>query len=73
MSDYEDRQGTWPAVYFIRDDLKNEKMWLLQEMGEMGWVLTEENEDRLKEISERVEEINEILRNVNVNGYRPEE
>lgn len=73
MSDYEDRQGTWPAVYFIRDDLKNEKMYLLREMSEMGWVLTDESKDRLKEISERVEEINEILLKVSMNGYRPEE
>ena len=73
MSDYDDTTGTWPAVYFIRDDLKNEKMWLLQEMGDMGWHLTEKQKDRLKEISDRIEDINDILHNVNMNLYSIEE
>lgn len=73
MSDYDDKQGTWPAVYFIRNDLKKEKSWLLDEMMDMGWTLTDDTQHRLREITERIEEINEILLNVSTNSYQVEE
>ena len=73
MSDYDDKQGTWPAVYFIRDDLNREKRILLEEMGDMGWSLTEENKERLRDINARVVEINHILYNVSMKMWKPEE
>lgn len=73
MSDYEDKQGTWPAIYFIRDDLNKEKSILISEMSDMGWTLTEQSKDRLKEISTRIEEINDIIRKVTMNMYTLEE
>lgn len=73
MSDYDDKQGTWPAVYFIRDDLNREKSILLEEMGDMGWSLTEENKERLRDINARVVEINHILYNVSMKMWKPEE
>ena len=44
-----------------------------QEMGDMGWSLTDKQKDRLKEISDRIEDINDILHNVNMNLYSIEE
>ena len=73
MSDYDDKQGTWPAVYFIRNDLNREKAGLLDEMSDMGWVLTDETKERLKEISDRIEQINKILIDVSTNNYQVEE
>ena len=73
MSDYDDKQGTWPAVYFIRNDLNREKAGLLEEMSDMGWVLTDESKERLKEISDRIEQINKILVDVSTNNYQVEE
>ena len=73
MSDYDDKQGTWPAVYFIRDDLNREKRILLEEMGDMGWSLTDENRERLRDINARVMEINQILYNVSMKMWKPEE
>ena len=73
MSDYDDKQGTWPAVYFIRNDLNREKAGLLDEMSDMGWVLTDDTKERLKEISDRIEQINKILIDVSTNNYQVEE
>lgn len=73
MSDYDDKQGTWPAVYFIRNDLNREKAGLLDEMSDMGWVLTDDTKERLKEISDRIEQINKILVDVSTNNYQVEE
>ena len=73
MSDYDDKQGTWPAVYFIRDDLNREKNVLLEEMGDMGWSLTDENKERLRTINARVVEINHILYSVSMKMWKPEE
>ena len=73
MSDYDDKQGTWPAVYFIRNDLNREKAGLLDEMSDMGWVLTDGTKERLKEISDRIEQINKILIDVSTNNYQVEE
>ena len=73
MSDYDDKKGTWPAVYFIRNDLNREKAGLLEEMSDMGWVLTDDSKERLKEISDRIEQINKILVDVSTNNYQVEE
>ena len=67
------RGASYPAVYFIREDLKREKVSLLEDMREISlnyWGGTDPiMDDLLREVTARVEEINEILRKVNTGVY----
>lgn len=73
MEDPKKRTAAWPAVYFIRDDLKNEKMGLVDDMMTMSshyWAGTDPIQDAvLQNISDRIEEINMILHKVNMGMY----
>mgnify|MGYP000088402399 CR=1 FL=1 len=73
MEDPKKRTAAWPAVYFIRDDLKNEKARLVDDMRGMSmnyWAGTDPIQDAmLKNIGDRIEEINKILHNVNMGNY----
>ena len=76
--DFDDKTGSWPAVYFIKEDLKSEKQLLLEDMRELAltyWAGTDPILDAmLKDITKRIEEINGILLKVTNGGYNaPEE
>ena len=79
MEDPKKRTAAWPAVYFIREDLKNEKMSLVEDMRELSlhyWGGTDPIMDTLlKDISDRINEINDIIHNVTMNKYeiKPDE
>ena len=74
MESQNDRGATWPAIYFIREDLKNEKTNLIEDMMGMTmnyWGGTDPAmDDVLKNINSRIEEINDIVRNVTLNLYQ---
>ncbi len=76
MEDPKKRTAAWPAVYFIREDLKNEKMSLVEDMRELSlhyWGGTDPIMDTLlKDISDRINEINDIIYNVTMNNYEVE-
>ena len=79
MENPNERKAAWPAVYFIREDLKNEKASLVEDMRELSlhyWGGSDPVMDvLLKDISDRINEINDIIRNVTLNLYEiePEE
>ena len=69
----EERKGTYPAVYFIRQDLKDEKARLLEDMRDIAlntWGGTDPVLDEMmKYITSRVEDINKILIKVETGVY----
>ena len=69
----EKREASYPAVYFIRMDLKNEKMELCMDLRELEYCsehYPKEFIDHLKsDVTNRIEEINEILRKVDTGVY----
>lgn len=69
----EERKGTYPAVYFIRQDLKDEKARLLEDMRDIAlntWGGTDPVLDEMmKYITSRVEDINKILVKVETGVY----
>ena len=73
MESQNDKGATWPAIYFIREDLKMEKNKLIEDMMALTmnyWGGTDpEMDDVLKQINFRIEEINDIVRNVTLNLY----
>ena len=72
-----DREGTYQAMWFLKQDLKEEKSKLLEDMREISftyWAGTNPDIDKLlKLITNRVEEINKILLNVDSGSYKLEE
>lgn len=74
-----DRKGTYQAMWFLKKDLKEEKMQLLDSMRDMSSThLGEVDEDFYRiwteELSARLEEINRILMNIECGLYEaPEE
>jgi hypothetical protein len=73
MERQNDRGASYPAVYFIRMDLKNEKMELCMDLRELEYCsehYPKEFIDHLKsDVTNRIEEINEILRKVETGVY----
>ena len=72
-----DRKGTYQAMWFLKKDLKEEKTGLLEDMRELSlnyWGGTDPIMDELlKVVTERIEEINQILLNVDTGFYKLEE
>ena len=72
-----DREGTYQAMWFLKQDLKEEKSKLLEDMREISftyWAGTNSDIDKLLTlITNRVEEINKILLNVDSGFYKLEE
>ena len=72
-----DRKGTYQAMWFLKKDLKEEKTGLREDMREISlnyWGGTDPIMDELlKDVTERVEEINQILLNVDTGFYKLEE
>lgn len=69
-----DRNGTYQAMWFLKKDLKEEKMNLLEDMREISLNNTGGIMDELmKEVTDRIEEINQILLKVDTGFYRLEE
>ena len=73
MERQNDRGATWPAIYFIRQDLKKEKMRLITDMTE----ITMHSQGRtdpvtdiyLEGLSDRIDEINVIMYNIEMSMY----
>ncbi|QIN96889.1 hypothetical protein [Synechococcus phage S-H34] len=69
-----DRNGTYQAMWFLKKDLKEEKMNLLEDMREISLNNTGGIMDELmKEVTDRIEEINQILLKVDTGFYKLEE
>ena len=69
-----DRKGTYQAMWFLKKDLKEEKMNLLEDMREISLNNTGGIMDELmKEVTDRIEEINQILLKVDTGFYKLEE
>ncbi|WVQ00215.1 hypothetical protein [Synechococcus phage MA01] len=69
-----DRNGTYQAMWFLKKDLKDEKMNLLEDMREISLNNTGGIMDELmKEVTDRIEEINQILLKVDTGFYKLEE
>ena len=72
-----DRQGTYQAMWFLKKDLKEEKMQLLEAMRDMS--LSYDGNSQYydawrEEFTERLEEINRILLRVDTRYWQaPEE
>jgi len=71
-----DREGTYQAMWFLKKDLKNEKMQLLESMRDMS-LSYDGNSDFYdawkEEFTERLEEINRILLRVDTGYWRAPE
>jgi len=71
---HDDANGTWPGIYFLREDLKKEKMQLVNDMRDISlsyWAGSDPMVDELlRSITIRVEEINLILQRVETGHYR---
>jgi hypothetical protein len=72
-----DRKGTYQAMWFLKKELKEEKTELLEDMRELSlnyWGGADPIIDELiKDVSDRIEEINQILLNVDTGFYKLEE
>ena len=72
-----DRKGTYQAMWFLKKELKEEKTELLEDMRELSlnyWGGADPIIDELiKDVSDRIEEINRILLNVDTGFYKLEE
>ncbi len=73
MERQNDRGATWPAIYFIRQDLKHEKMQLITAMTELTmhyWGGTDPITDSyLQDISDRIDVINRVIYNIETANY----
>ena len=74
----EERKGTYQAMWHVKKDLKDEKAELLADLREFSltyWAGADPIMDEmLKDVTKRVEEINQILLNVDTGFYKaPEE
>lgn len=67
-------EGKYLAVYFVKNDLTKEKMRLLDDMRELSlnyWGGVDASiDDQIKELNDRISEINTILENIRINNYR---
>lgn len=70
---YDDTTGNWPAIYFLKEDLKKEKSSLIDDMSELTleyWGGTDPLLDEmLKDITARCEVINRALINIESGAY----
>ena len=67
------RGASYPAVYFIRNDLSREKIDLFEDLRELQyntWGYPQDFVDSLKkEVEERIAEITDILRKIETGVY----
>ena len=73
MSEFPEGEGSYHAVYFIKEDLKREKETLLNELSNLSrtyWGGTDPVMDEyLKDLVARIEEITQILYRIDTGSY----